>query len=119
MASDGVEVGQVVGAGLGQRRADVVVGRAARGDVVAQRQLEADEVLEDGGDPRAPGVEVEVAQVDAVDLDRAGLRVVEPAEQLGQGGLAGAVLADDRQRGPGRDGEVEAVEHRAPSVADR
>ena len=36
-----------------------VVGRAGRRDVVAQRQLEADEVLEHRGDPRAPGVDVE------------------------------------------------------------
>ena len=41
-----------------------------------------------------------------------GLGVVEAAQQLGQGGLAGAVLADDGQRRPGRDGEVEAVQHR-------
>ena len=34
------------------RRSIVLVGRAARRDVVAQRQLEADEVLEHRGDPR-------------------------------------------------------------------
>ena len=62
--------------------------------------------------PRPPGVEVELAQVDAVDLDRAGLRVVEPAEQLGERGLAGAVLADDGQRRAGGDRQVEALEHR-------
>ena len=54
---------------------------------------------------------VDVAQVDAVDLDRAGLRVVEPAQQLGQRRLAGAVHTDDRHRGAGRDRQVEAVEH--------
>ena len=40
------------------------------------------------------------------------LRVVEPAQQLGQRRLAGAVLADDRERRAGRDREVEALEHR-------
>ena len=58
-------------------------------------------------------VEVELAQVDAVDLDRARLRVVEPAQQLGERRLAGAVLADDRQRRAGGDREVEV--RRAPA----
>ena len=52
----------------------------------------------------------------AVDLDRSGVRVVQPAQQLGQGGLAGAVLADDRQRRAGRHGQVEAVEDRSAGV---
>ena len=108
----GLEVGEVRGAGGGQRRADRVVGRAGGRDVVAQRQLEADEVLEHRGDARAPGSRVERAQIDAVDLDRAGLRVVEPAQQLGERGLAGAVLTHDRQRRAGGDRQVEAVEHR-------
>ena len=60
---------------------------------------------------RAPRVELELAEIDAVDLDRAALRVVEPAQQLGERRLARAVLPDDRERGPGRDREVEAVEH--------
>ena len=59
-------------------------------------------------------VEIELAQIDAVDLDRARLRVVEPAQQLGERRLAGAVLPDDRERRAGRNREVEAVEHRAP-----
>ncbi len=56
-------------------------------------------------------VEIEVAQVDAVDLDRPVDRVVQPAQQLRQGRLAGSVLADDRQRAAGGDGEVEPLEH--------
>src|SRR5262249_59758870 len=76
------------------------------------RQLEWDEVLEDRRQPRSPGVEVELAEIDAVDLDGAGLRVIKPAEQLRQGRLAGAVLTDDGQRRAGGDGQVEALEHR-------
>ena len=34
-------------------------------------------------------------QIDAVDLDRAGLRVVESTHQLGERRLTGAVLAHD------------------------
>ena len=47
-------------------------------------------------------------------------RVVQAAQQLGQRRLAGAVLADDGERAPGRDRQVEAVEHqRAARVAER
>ena len=53
-----------------------------------------------------------VAEVDAIDLDRAALRIVEPAQQLRERGLAGAVLADDRERRTGGNREVEAIEHR-------
>ena len=99
------------GAGRLERLEHDVIGRAAGRDVVAQRQLEADEVLEHRGQPRAPRRQVELAQVDAVDLDRAGLRVVQPAQQLGERRLAGAVLSDDGERRAGGDGQVEAFEH--------
>ena len=62
-------------------------------------------------DARAPRREIELAQVDAVDLDRAGLRVVQPAQQLGERRLAGAVLADDGERRAGGNREVEVLEH--------
>ena len=52
-----------------------------------------------------------LAQVDAVDLDRARLRVVQPAQQLGERRLAGAVLSDDGERRAGGNREIEAVEH--------
>ena len=65
-------------------------------------------------DALAPRVEVELAQIDAVDFDRAFLRVVEPAQQLRERGLARAVLADDRERRTGRNRQIEAVEHRSP-----
>ena len=48
----------------------------------------------------------------AVDLDRAALRVVQPAEQLRDRRLAGAVLTDDGQRRTGRNRQVESIEHR-------
>ncbi len=68
--------------------------------------------LEDCGHAAAPLREVDVAQVDPVDLDRAGVGVVEATEQLGEGGLAGAVLADHRQARAGRDGQVEPAQDR-------
>jgi hypothetical protein len=48
-----------------------------------------------------PGGELEIAKVDAVDLDRARLRVIQSAEELGVRRLAGSVLTDDRERGAG------------------
>ena len=52
-------------------------------------------------------VEVVVAQVVAVEQDAAFVRVVEPGQQLHQGGLAGAVLADQRHHLAGLEREVE------------
>ena len=108
-----VERREVVGPGGDEGGEHVLVGGAVRRDVVAQRQLEAGEVLEHRGDPAAPLGDLEVAQVDPVGLDGTRRRVVEPAQQLGERGLAGAVLADDGQRRPGRDRQVEAAEHLA------
>jgi len=91
----GVQLGEVRRAGLPER-AWIAASRPAgeeRVDVLAERQLEADEVLEHRGEAGAPGVEVDLAQVDAVDLDRAGLGIVEAAEELGERRLPGAVLA--------------------------
>src|SRR2546430_7020678 len=51
-------------------------------------QLEADEVLKDGGETRAPRLQLERAEVDAVYFDGAVLRVVQPAQQLRDGSLA-------------------------------
>src|SRR6185436_13429312 len=107
-SQDGVEAREIRGAGVRERGEDGGVRRgirlgarcSLRRDVVAQWQLEADEVLEDRGDAAPPRVEVEIAQVDSIDLDRSGLRIVEPAQQLGERGLARAVLADDGERRP-------------------
>ena len=55
------------------------------------------EVLEDGADPTLPRPGVERAQVLAIDRDAPVRRVIEASEQLHQRGLAGTVLAHDRQ----------------------
>ncbi len=57
----------------------------------------AHEVLEDHADVRAQRVQVVLAQVVAVEQDAALVGVVEARQQLDQRGLAGAVLADQRQ----------------------
>jgi len=46
---------------------------------------------------RAPRRKIELAQVDAVDLDRARLRIVQAAEQVGDRRLPRAVLPDDQR----------------------
>ena len=70
------------------RAASITLSGAPAGrNIVAQRQLEADEILEHGGDARAPGIDIELAQIDAVDLDRAALRIVEAAQQFRERGL--------------------------------
>src|SRR5438552_8413544 len=86
---------QPFGSGVCQRSPDDLVGRSCRRHVVSQGKLEVDEVLEHRGDLRAPAVDVQVAQVYAVDLDGAAGRLVEPAQELGQRGLARSVLAHD------------------------
>ena len=57
----------------------------------------AHEVLEDHADAGAHVVQVVVAQVAPVQQDPALVGVVQPRQQLHQRGLAGAVLADQRQ----------------------
>jgi hypothetical protein len=78
------------------------------------RQLEAEEVLEGAGQARAPGLHRHRARGRR---RRPGCgrarRLVEAAEQLHQGRLAGAVLADDRDHAPGFELEVDVLEHQA------
>ena len=104
-------------AGFVERLLDHVIRSAGGRNVVAQRQLEANEILEHRRQPRAPRLEIELAQIDAIDLDGAFLRVVQPAQQLRQRGFARAILADDGERRAGRNGEVEAIQHRVAAAA--
>ena len=54
----------------------------------------------------------DLAHVDAVEQHRAGGRVHQPGEQLGDRRLARAGLADDGDPGAGRDVEVDVAQHR-------
>ena len=76
----------------------------------------ADEVLEDDADMGAQILDGEVPEVDAVDQDAALVGIVEPGQQLDDGGLAGAVLADQRQRLAGLQREVQAAHRPALGV---
>ena len=97
---------ELVGAGVDRRPAD---GRdvadplvAAHADVLGGRQRVVEEVLEDDGHRPAQPVGVGSGGVELVPQHPPGMRQVQPAQQLGQGGLAGAVLADqgDNLAGP-------------------
>ena len=90
---------------------------AADGDVLARGQVVAHEILEDDADVPAQRLEVVVAQIVAVQHHVALVGIVEAREQLDQRGLAGAVLAHQRQHFAGAQREVE-VAHR-PALGAR
>src|SRR5262245_31358086 len=66
---DRAELGEVRRAGRRERGLNDVVGSTSGRDVVAQGQLEADEVLKDRRQARPPRFELEIAHVDAINLD--------------------------------------------------
>src|SRR6267142_1694780 len=71
-------------------------------------------------DARAPRREIELANIHSVDLDRTGLRIVQPAQELCDRGLAGAVLSNDGERRAGGNREIEVLQHgRARRVRER
>jgi len=76
----GIERGQVGRSRRLKSGLHYLVGRACRGHVVAQWQLQANEVLEDGRDPRPPRCQIKLPQVDAIDRDGPGLGVVQAAQ---------------------------------------
>ena len=98
-------IGDVVGSGVVQRPDDrpvVVEGRQvpdAHG--LPKQQLEADEVLEAGGDAGPPASRVDAPQRDPVDFEVAGGRFVETGEEFHQRGLPGPVLTDHRHDAAG------------------
>ena len=70
---------------------------AADGDVVRGGEVIAHEILEDDADIGANREQVVLAQIVPVEQDAAFVRIVEPRQQLDQRGLAGAVLAHQRE----------------------
>src|SRR5713101_59010 len=79
----------------------------AEPDVFRRGRLVGDVVLEHRTDLGAELVGVEVLDVDPIDQDPAGVGVVQAADQLEQGRLAGAVPADYGQRLARLDSEAE------------
>src|SRR5262249_37065795 len=79
--------------------------RVAVADVVTDGAEEHDRLLEDQADLAAQRPDLEVADVDTVDPDRALSGVVEPGDQARERRLAGAGTADDPDVLTGLDGE--------------
>ena len=95
------------------RRLVVQARHVAEADGVARAELEAEEVLERAGQPRAPLVGRHARQRRVVDEDRARRRLVHLRQQLDQRRLAGAVLADDGDDRAGGQRQRHVVEHEA------
>jgi hypothetical protein len=83
---------------------------------LTRRQFEADEVLEARRDPAAPVAVPQAAHRHPVDQDLARGRRVEPAQQLDQRALAGAVLAHDGDGRAGLELEVDLAQDRRLGV---
>src|SRR6266851_7186782 len=90
-------------------------------EVVADRGMEEEGVLEDHPDLAAQRFEREIANVVAVQPDGAELRIVETGQQVGDRGLAGTGRADQRRQLAGLDLEGNVFERRAiiRAVAER
>ena len=86
--------------------------REAEGDVVAHGGREEERVLRDDADLAPQRAPADAANVDAVDEDAAGGRVVEARHEGGERRLAGARMADQRDRATGREVELDLLEHR-------
>src|SRR6266478_9498548 len=64
-----IEARQLSGARVCQSLLDDGVGSSRRGNVVAQRQLEADEILKHGSHAGTPRIDLDLAKIDTIDLD--------------------------------------------------
>jgi hypothetical protein len=111
-------VGQVADERLGlgdpEGRPQLVVGgvRLAEAEVAGDRAREQEGLLRDQADPIPEVLALDVADVDAVDVERALGDVVEARDQVDERALAAAGAADDRGRPARRDVERDVVQDR-------
>ena len=87
--------------------------RESVGDVVRDRVLEQDRLLDDHADLGAKAAELDLADVVAVDANRAGIDIPEPRDQVHEGRLAAAVGADQGDRFTLSHRKVDSVQDRA------
>jgi hypothetical protein len=93
---------EAVGLGGAQGRPHLVVGHVgSQRDVAAHGVVEEERRLRNHRHRLRQRTVREVAQVDAVEAHRAGVRVDEPGQQGGQGALAGGGRADQGDRAAG------------------
>src|ERR1017187_10461576 len=102
------------------RRLDFLVGGSfsTKGNVKADALVEENRLLSDNGNvgpqlPRGDGTDI-----GAANQHRAGLRVIEAQQQIGEGGLAGAGAADQGHQLAGLDGQIDIVKRRLFAVGE-
>src|SRR5207244_2904379 len=97
-----------------RRADDLLVGRvgAPEGDVLAHRCGEQERVLRDNTDRATERDELQVAHVETVDENAAVRRIVEARQERGEGRLARAGVADQRDRPSRLDLEFDVLEYR-------
>ena len=91
----------------------VEAGHIADAHGMARPELEPEEILKRAGEPRPPFVGAHAREVDAIHQDATAGRLVQPAQELHERGLAGAVLADDGDHRAGLQIQADIVEHAA------
>jgi hypothetical protein len=112
---------EVVRSNRVRRRFDLLLGRARspERDVLAHRAREEETLLRDDAELAAQALLRDRAEVVAVDGDVALARVVEAREELRDRGLPRARMPHERDRRPGRDVQLDAVQNLdAPAVAE-
>ncbi|OPZ05731.1 MAG: hypothetical protein BWZ08_02425 [candidate division BRC1 bacterium ADurb.BinA292] len=86
----------------------------AEADVVAQRLRIEERLLQDDADPRAHGLALGLADIDAIDADRPRRWIVEPQQQADERRLARSRGPENGKRLARLDPERDLVQHRLP-----
>ncbi len=85
----------------------------ANADGVASLELEPEEILKRTRQAQSPGIRRHPREFNAVDQDPPARGLVQPAEELHQRRLAGAILAHDRDHRAGHKMQVDVLEDQA------
>ena len=109
------EVVRIGGRGRGDDRRQGGVGAPVT-DVVEQRAAEQNAFLHHKPDLLPERFDGDAAEIIAVEQNRAGIHVVEPAEQVDERGLAGAARTDECDHLAGFDGEINIFQNPALRV---
>ena len=88
-------------------------GHVADAHGLPRPELEPEEILERAGEPRPPRLGGHARQLDPVHQDAAARRLIQPAQELHERGLAGAVLAHDGHHRAGLEVQADVLEHQA------
>src|SRR6185503_17445863 len=84
---------------------------AAVADVLGDRAVEEEDFLLDDAEQTTIAVYLDLAQIDAIEFDRAFAGIVEASNEVAERRLARATGADQRDHLAGLDIEVDLLEH--------